>query len=47
MTETLESEVLLRHLQINLPDSTNHVKSTNTEDRSVLYVQMKLQSGHS
>ena len=29
MTETLESEVLLRHLEINLPDSTNHVKCTN------------------
>jgi len=29
MTETLKSEVLLRHLEINLPDSTNHVKCTN------------------
>jgi hypothetical protein len=29
MTETSESEVLLRHLEINLPDSTNHVKCAN------------------
>ena len=29
MTETLESEGLLRHLQINVPDSTNQVKYTN------------------
>jgi len=29
MTETSESEVLLRQLEINLPDSTNHVKCTN------------------
>jgi len=29
MMETLESEILLRHLEINLPESTTHVKCTN------------------